>query len=97
MTRILKKLGVTMKLILSLLFITLLFSSLHSQEVALLAEELKLYGGLKATIQWERIFSSHRRMEKYHLNSLSNAQRRALKAYLIKYAADSEQPMVPGL
>jgi len=86
-----------MKLIYPLLFITLFLSSLHAQEVATLAKELKLYGGLKATIQWERIFSSPRRMEKYHLNSLSNTERRALKKYLIKYAADSEQPMVPGL
>jgi len=86
-----------MKLLHPLLFTTLLFSSLHAQEVSLLAKELKLYGGLKATIQWERIFSSPRRMEKKHLNSLSDTERRALKAYLIKYAADSEQPMVPGL
>ena len=86
-----------MKFIHPLLFTALLFSSLHAQEVSLLAKELRLYGGLKATVQWERIFSSHRRMEKYHLNSLSNAERRALKIYLIKHAADSEQPMVPGL
>ena len=45
-----------MKLIYPLLFITLFLSSLHAQEVATLAKELKLYGGLKATIQWERIF-----------------------------------------
>jgi hypothetical protein len=36
-------------------------------------------------------------MQKYNLNKLSKELRNDLKSYLIKHAADSEQPMVPGL
>lgn len=62
-----------------------------------LAKELNLYAGTKASIQWERVFSSQRRLAKYKLDQLSQTTRDSLKTYLIKHAADSEQPIVPGL
>ena len=74
-----------------------MLTSLNAEDIPLLAKELDLYAGTKATIQWERIFSSQRRIEKYKLNYLDKATRNALKHYLINHAADSEQPIVPGL
>ena len=55
---------------------------------------------MKATIQWERIFSSKKRLTKYKLNYTHTSQlnvQQALKNYLIEHAADSEKPIVPGL
>ncbi|NOQ32395.1 MAG: hypothetical protein GQ570_14895 [Helicobacteraceae bacterium] len=58
---------------------------------------MNLYAGTKATIQWERIFSTQRRLVRYSLNDISPETRGKLKQYLIEHAADSEQPIVPGL
>lgn len=74
-----------------------MFSTLSAKDMTTLAIELDLYAGTKASIQWERIFSSQRRMQKYNLDKLSKELRNDLKSYLVKHAADSEQPMVPGL
>ena len=62
-----------------------------------LAKELKLYAGTKAGVQWKRIFSSKRRMKKHELDTLNETTRKKLKNYLVAHAADSEQPIVPGL
>jgi len=51
----------------------------------------------KAVIQWERIFSSDKRKQKYKIDQLTPAVQQQLKNYLIQHAADSSQPMVPGL
>jgi len=75
----------------------MLFSSLQAKDITLLAKELNLQAGTKATVQWERIFSSQRHIKKYKLEHLSLHTRTELKSYLIKHAADSEQPIVPGL
>jgi len=88
-----------MKLYVLLLFLPLtLFAKHHfdSQTVAL-AKKLNLYGGEKAVIQWERVFSSTRHLKRYKLDTLDAATREKLKAYLIEHAADSDQPIVPGL
>ena len=87
----------TIQIILSVLISSALFTTLFAKDIATLAVELDLYAGTKASIQWERIFSSQRRMQKYNLDKLSKELRNDLKSYLIKHAADSEQPMVPGL
>ena len=81
------------------LYITIfvLTTNLQALEISKLAKELNLYAGTKATVQWKRIFSSHRRIEKYKINLLDKETRDALKKYLINHAADSEQPIVPGL
>ena len=80
-----------------LLICIFIIVTVDADEIQGLAQELKLYGGTKATVQWERVFSSQRRLEKYKLNNLSQETRTALKNYLIQHAADSEQPIVPGL
>jgi hypothetical protein len=82
------------------LILLLLFSfgiCAQAQRIPQIAKELNLYGGMKATIQWERIFSSKRHLVKYRLDSLSLETRDELKSYLIQHAADSKQPIVPGL
>ena len=62
-----------------------------------LANSYGLYGGEKASIQWERIFSSQRHLKRYKLDKLDKKTLEALRNYLVKHAADSEQPIVPGL
>lgn len=61
------------------------------------AKQMGLYAGTKATIQWERVFSSQRRLKKHKLDTLSTEELKKLKLYLITHAADSNQPIVPGL
>ncbi|WP_373072313.1 hypothetical protein [Sulfurimonas sp.] len=66
-------------------------------DTADLAKKLNLYAGTKASIQWERIFSSERRLKRYKLDNLDEVKLIQLKNYLIKHSADSKQPVVPGL
>ena len=66
-------------------------------DIKLLASKLNLCAGMKAKIQWERIFSSNRHLKRYKLNKLENKIKKRLKIYLISHSADSEQPIVPGL
>jgi len=80
-----------------LFFSSLFITHLNAQEVSALAKELKLYGGTKATVQWERIFSSERHLVRYNLNALDQQTRNSLKKYLIEHSADSQQPILPGL
>lgn len=88
-----------MKLFTLILFLPFtLFANYHfDTNTAVLAKKLNLYGGQKAVIQWERVFSSPRHLKRYKLDTLDAAQREKLKAYLIEHAADSDQPIVPGL
>ena len=71
--------------------------TLKADNISELALKYGLYPGNKATIQWERVFSSQRRLEKYNLDTLSPQLKQKLKQYLIEHAADSDQPIVPGL
>ena len=72
--------------------------SAHSDEqIRKVCAELKLIPASKAIVQWERVFSSEKRMNRYAIHQLSPDVQQSLKAYLIKHAADSAQPMVPGL
>jgi len=66
-------------------------------DMAKFAKSLNLYAGTKASIQWERIFSSKRRLKRYKLDDLDERKLIRLKNYLIKHSADSKQPVVPGL
>jgi len=77
--------------------VTLFFTNLHADEISIVAKELNLYAGTKASVQWQRVFSSPRRMQKYKLDVLSPEVKNKLQIYLINHAADSEQPIVPGL
>jgi hypothetical protein len=62
-----------------------------------LCKEMDIVPASKAVIQWERIFSSDKRKKKYKIDQLAPAVQQQLKNYLIHHAADSSQPMVPGL
>ena len=87
-----------MKLFLIISFsLFLLSSAVNAGDIVMLAKKLNLQAGTKATVQWERIFSSQRHLKKYKLQELPLHTRAELKTYLIKHAADSEQPIVPGL
>jgi len=72
-------------------------SHLYSDDIAGVARGFGLFAGSKAAIQWERIFTSKRRLQKYKLDSLNTDTLLKLKIYLVEHAADSEQPIVPGL
>ena len=80
-----------------LLIFSLSFTLLSAQDMKSIAKEFNLYPGTKASVQWERIFSSQRRLKKYELDKLSLGTLHELKLYLIEHAADSQQPIVPGL
>jgi hypothetical protein len=70
---------------------------LNANSIEQLAAKLNLLAGTKATTQWERVFSSDRRQVQYGINNLNEIEKMRLKEYLIKHAADSDQPIVPGL
>jgi len=84
------------QLLLMLLFFSFNLSA-YDNSMAILSKKLNLYAGSKATIQWERVFSSQRHLKKYKLDTLSINERKELKKFLIQHAADSDQPIVPGL
>lgn len=88
---------VTMKNILLSLAIFGFIVNLSANTPSALALELNLYAGTKASVQWERIFSSDVRLKRHGLDRLDYNQLLKLKNYLIKHAADSKQPVVPGL
>ena len=83
--------------ILMLFFLFTSISFANSDAIADVCNELKLVPASKAIVQWERVFSSEKRKSKYGIDQLSPETQVVLKAYLIKHAADSSQPMVPGL
>ncbi len=80
-----------------LFFLMLPSLILADEDISKLAKELNLYAGTKASIQWERIFSSERRLKRYNLDELRKEKLIKLEKYLIKHSADSKQPVVPGL
>ncbi len=81
------------------LIVSILFTvtTIYADNISQLAQKLNLQPGTKASIQWKRVFSSPRHMKKYQVDSLSFETRIQLENYLIKHAADSDQPIVPGL
>ena len=82
-------------LILFFLFGSISFA--NNDAIASICKELKLVPASKAIVQWERVFSSKKRKSRYGIDQLSSETQVLLKSYLIKHAADSSQPMVPGL
>jgi len=89
-----------LKFLLSLTFTYLFLTSpLYASKASIekIAKKFNLYPGSRAVIQWERIFSTPRHLKRYKLDTLPSIQREELKCYLINHAADSEQPIVPGL
>ncbi len=61
------------------------------------AKRLELVAGNKASIQWQRVFKSARKMKRYHIDTLSKNEQEELKEYLISHAADSDQPTIAGM
>jgi len=80
-----------------ILIISFFTSIIFADTAQQLAKNLNLYAGSKAIAQWERVFSSERRMQRYNIDTLNSKELHKLKEYLIKHAADSDQPVVPGL
>lgn len=83
--------------ILMLFFLFASISFANNDAIADVCKELSLVPASKAIVQWERVFSSEKRKSKYGIDHLSPETQELLKAYLIMHAADSSQPMVPGL
>ncbi len=84
---------------LSVIVATLLFSTvfLQGKTGKELARELRINPASKAIIQWERYFKSPKRLKRLGADKLSNKEQEILKKFLIKYAADSDQPAAAGL
>lgn len=82
------------KLVLSTLILSLSLWSSNGEE---LAKEYDLIAGTKAIKQWERLFKRDRKLKRLGLDKLSKEDLNSLKEYLIKHAADSDQPKAAGL
>ena len=83
-------------LVLVFLFGSTAFAS-HNDSIADVCKQMNLVPASKAIVQWERVFSSEARKKRYHIDQLSPEVQELLKEYLIEHAADSSQPIVPGL
>jgi len=83
-------------LILIFLFVFIAIAD-SDESIANVSMQMKLVPASKAIVQWERVFSSERRKQKYGIDQLSPDVQKLLKVFLIEHAADSSQPMVPGL
>lgn len=62
-----------------------------------IAVSLGLNASSKAIKQWEKVFKKERKMIKLGIDKLSDADKVALKKYLIDHAADSDHPEAAGL
>lgn len=82
-----------------LLFFFLIGSSAYANDTKIekVCKDMKIVPASKAIIQWQRVFSSEKRKERYGIDRLSPEVQQLLKEYLVLHAADSSQPMVPGL
>jgi len=77
-----------------LLFIIVTLSYADGKDIA---KSLGLNPSSKAIMQWDRVFKKERKMVKLGIDKLSDADKEALKKYLIKHAADSDQPEAAGM
>jgi len=62
-----------------------------------IAVNLGLNASSKAIKQWEKVFKKDRKMKKLGIDTLSDSDKNVLKKYLIKHAADSDQPEAAGM
>ena len=83
-------------LLLLFLFVPVAFAD-SEDSIIKVCIEMKLVPASKAIVQWERVFSSEKRKSRHGIDQLSPEVQELLKVYLIEHAADSSQPMVPGL
>ena len=78
--------------------LSLLFSvNAFAASGADIAKKLNLHAGDKASRQWERLFSSSDKLKDIGAAGLSDADKSALKSYLIDHAADSDKPAAAGM
>ena len=85
-----------MKIFVVIIFLVIAANA-QDTPVEKISSDLGLVPASKAIVQWERVFSSERRIRKYKIDTLSLVEQEKLKIYLLLHAADSNQPMVPGL
>ena len=62
-----------------------------------LANKLGISASSKASAQWNRVFKKAKKMAKYGIDKLSDADKAALKTYLVNHAADSDSPEAAGM
>lgn len=62
-----------------------------------LAKQLGISASSKASSQWNRVFKKAKKMKKYGIDKLSDADKGALKTYLVNHAADSDSPEAAGM
>ena len=78
--------------------IALLFTvSAFSANGKNIAKELGLSASSKASTQWNRVFKKAKKMKKYGIDKLSDADKAVLKTYLVDHAADSDAPEAAGM
>ena len=61
-----------------------------------LSQKLHLKVAYKAISQWERVFTSEKKMKRYKIDTLSSIQKEQLRHYLINHAIDSDHPTIAG-
>jgi len=88
-----KNLFISSALLISSMSVTALNALTPAEIVEL--HDMKPYA--KAKRQWKRIFKKDKKMKKLGLNEYSEKEKKDLLSYLIKNAADSDNPTVPGL
>ena len=71
--------------------------SLFATDGKSLANKLGLSASSKASKQWTRVFDKENKMEKLGINTLSDADKKALLEYLTSHAADSDRPEAAGM
>ena len=79
--------------LLTIVFITVSFAASGKE----LATQLALSASSKAGKQWARVFKKTRKMKKYGIDKLSDADKEILKKYLMEHAADSDAPEAAGI
>ena len=62
-----------------------------------IANKLGISASSKASSQWSRIFKKTKKMKKYGIDVLSDADKSVLKTYLVDHAADSDSPEAAGM
>jgi len=81
-----------------IVFVSLLFAiNSFATDGKTLAKQLGIGASSKASSQWERVFKKTKKMKKFGIDTLSDADKAELKKYLISHAADSDTPEAAGM
>ena len=78
-------------------FMLLLTVNLFAADGKSLAVKLGLSASSKASTQWKRVFKKAKKMKKYGIIVLNDADKATLKEYLMNHAADSDSPEAAGM